>query len=438
MFSKLFEEKDFDLIGNSMIDFAKELFPLNRSLAGPDIKYSLKKFIDKNKDFKALNFATGEKVFDWEIPEEWIIRDAYLEHESGQRFAEFKKNNLHIMGYSIPVNEIISKNELLNKIHTLSKHSDAIPYVTSYYKKDWAFCLSHQELKALPEGKYKVFIDSEHIKGELRLIEAIIPGKSKKEIFFSSYLCHPSMANNELSGPILLNEILNLVKNIKERHYTYRFVILPETIGSIAYLSRRLNILKEQMICGFNLSCVGDERSYSHVKSRLGNNLADQAIKSALIGFENVFEYSFLERGSDERQYCAPGIDLPLCTFCRTKFARYPEYHTSKDNFSVVTSNGLRDSFKVMKNIIEAFEIGLFPNIEVLGEPQLGKRNLYPNTSKRYQRPDDVKRRMDTLAYCDSNHSLFDISKIINCNLAEVLKEIYVLKENKIIKTYHV
>ena len=157
---------------------------------------------------------------------------------------------------------------------------------------------------------------------------------------------------------------------------------MPETIGSIAYLSRRLNILKEQMICGFNLSCVGDERSYSHVKSRLGNNLADQAIKSALIGFENVFEYSFLERGSDERQYCAPGIDLPLCTFCRTKFARYPEYHTSKDNFSVVTSNGLRDSFKVMKNIIEAFEIGLFPNIEVLGEPQLGKRNLYPNTSK--------------------------------------------------------
>ena len=189
------------------------------------------------------------------------------------------------------------------------------------------------------------------------------------------------------------------------------------------------------MICGFNLTCVGDERSYSHIKSRLGNTLADKALTSSLLSLENVNEYSFLERGSDERQYCAPGIDLPLCTFCRSMFGTYSEYHTSEDNFNVVTAKGLKDSFKIIKNIIDAFEIGIFPKIDVLGEPQLGKRNLYPNTSNFFEGRHPAKTRMDIIAYCDSIHNIFEIAKLININLSEVVKEIYLLKKSKLIKT---
>ena len=277
------ENQNIDLVGERMLNFAKELYPFNRSIMGPDIRFSLKKFIDKNPEFNTLNFKSGEIVFDWEIPDEWIIKDAYLEHESVKKFAEFKVNNLHLMGYSQPVNQIMKKSELIKRIYTLPELPDAIPYITSYYKRNWGFSLSHNELLKLPEGNYKVFINSEFKKGNLSMIEAVIPGESQKEIFLSSYLCHPSMANNELSGPVLLNEILNFVKNINNRKYTYRFLILPETIGPIAYLSRKLSHLKKFMLCGFNLTCVGDDRSFSHVSSRNGNNLADNALRAALI-----------------------------------------------------------------------------------------------------------------------------------------------------------
>ncbi len=415
---------NFNKEGERMLNLAKELYPFNRSLMGPDIRYSMQKFINLNSDFKEIKFFTGEKVFDWEIPEEWIIRNAYIEHESGKRFAEFKKCNLHLMGYSTSVNKIIPKSDLIKRISTIPDLPLAIPYVTSYYKKNWGFCLSHNQFLELPEGNYKVFIDSEHKKGELNIIEAVIPGKFKKEIFFSSYLCHPSMANNELSGPVLLNEILNYVKNLKKRKYTYRFVILPETLGSISYLSRRYETLKEVMLCGFNLSCVGDNRSYSHISSRYGNNLADEALEAAFIGLKNAIKYSFLDRGSDERQYCAPGIDLPVCTFCRTKFGSFPEYHTSEDNFNVVTSDGLKGSFEVIKNIIDAFEIGLYPRIKVLGEPQLSKRNLYPTISNYHNQTNPAKTRMNIIAYCDSKSSIFEIAKKTNTSLLKVLSEI--------------
>ena len=213
-----FQFQNYKSIGKKMISLAKDLFPLNRSILGPDIRLSLRKFVALNPEFITLSFPTGEKVFDWEIPQEWVIREAYIEHETGRRFAEFKVNNLHLVGYSRAVNEVIPKNELIKNIHTLPENPDAIPYVTSYYNKDWGFCLSHNDYLCLPEGNYKVFIDSEFIDGEMNMIEAVIPGKSKKEIFFSTYLCHPSMANNELSGPVLLNEILTFIKKLKNRY----------------------------------------------------------------------------------------------------------------------------------------------------------------------------------------------------------------------------
>ncbi len=420
--------------GERMIKFAKKLFPLNRSICGPDIRKSFDFFQNNHKEFKRISFKSGEKVFDWIIPNEWIIHNGYIEHESGKRFADFKKNNLHIVGYSIPVELNMDKESLLKKIHTLEDQKDSIPYVTSYYSKDWGFCLDKKTFDKLPDGQYKVKIKSEFHKGTLDLIEAKIIGKQNKEIFFSSYLCHPSMANNELSGPVLIDELLSYVKKqYPNPKYTYRFVLLPETIGSIAYLSRKKDDLKRNMVCGYNLSCVGDERNYSIIKSRYGDNLADRSLKSVLVNKKNFKEYSYLDRGSDERQYCSPGIDLPLCTFCRSKFGEYPEYHNSSDNFKLVTSKGLQDSFEVFKTIIDAFEIGIYPKVSNFCEPQLGKRGLYPNISKLHKGVHPARKRMNILAYCDGKNTIFDISKILSIEVEEVLNEIKILKKNNII-----
>ncbi|WP_320664854.1 DUF4910 domain-containing protein [Prochlorococcus sp. MIT 1223] len=423
--------------GERMVKLAKSLYPKNRSIMGPDIRSSFNYFLQEHIEFKPIKFNTGDKVFDWEVPEEWIVRDAYIEHESGKRFAEFKKNNLHLVGYSVAVEDFIKKEELLSKLHSIPDLPTAIPYVTSYYEKNWGFCLSHDQLSNLPEGNFKVLIDSEHKSGELWVIEAVVPGESSQEIFFSSYLCHPSMANNELSGPVLLNELINYVKGLKNRYYSYRFVLLPETIGSIAYLSKRLTDLKENMLCGYNLTCVGDERAYSHVQSRLGNNLADQALRASLKNLDNVKEYTYLDRGSDERQYCAPGIDLPLCTFCRSKFGKYPEYHTNKDDFNVVTEKGLIGSFKVMKSIINSFELGIYPKVKVLGEPQLGKRNLYPNISNMHKDLHPVIAMKNVFTYCDSSHNIFEISEKVNMNLNNVLENLKVLNHHKLVEFNH-
>ena len=419
--------------GEEMLNLAKKLFPLYRTLMGPDIRKSYEFFTNTHPEFKELSFNTNKKVFDWEIPEEWIINEAYIEHESGKKFANFSENNLHIMGYSVSVNKELSKEELLSHIHIHPTDPKAIPYVTSYYKKDWAFCLSKEQLNSLPEGNYRAYIDSNHKKGKLTLQEAFIKGDSEKEIFFSSYLCHPSMANNELSGPVLINQLMKYIKSLKNRKFSYRFVLLPETLGSISYLSLKKDLLKKNLYCGFNLTCVGDEKNFSHISSRKGNNIADQALTSALLELSNFKQYSFWDAGSDERQYCAPGIDLPLCTFCKSKFGEYDEYHTSKDDFKIVTKQGLAQSYKVMKTIIKSLELGVYPKINVFCEPQLGKRNLYPNTSKLYKEEHPAKLRMNIIAQCDGTNTIFSIANNLNKNLIKIYDEISILYKNNLI-----
>ena len=241
------------------------------------------------------------------------------------------------------------------------------------------------------------------------------------------------MANNELSGPVLLNAILLYLKNnFKNLKYTYRFVLLPETIGSIAYISKRLKLLKENIISGYVLTCVGDERCYSMVKTPNENTLADFSLSSALIGIDKVKKYSFLHRGSDERQYCAPGVDLPVSSFLRSK--TFPEYHTSKDDFSLVTEKGLNDSFKVMKNIIDTFETGLYPKFKNFCEPQLGKRNLYTvKFSKKKTYAEELYIRKNLLAYSDGKRSIFEISNILQVPLRHLLEQYKILKKSNVI-----
>ena len=291
----------------------------------------------------------------------------------------------------------------------------------------------------MPNGTYRVLIDSDLRNGSMEIMHAILKGRKKKEIFFSGYVCHPSMANNELSGPVLLNAIMKYVKEFYPKpNYTYRFVLHPETIGSIAYLSKFKNILQKNVISGFNLSCVGDNRAYSLIHSPSMNNLAEQALKSALIGKKNVKHYSFLDRGSDERQYCSAKINLPFCGFSRSK--NYPEYHTDKDDFKVVTEEGLQGSFEVMKNIIDAFESSAYPRSKIYCEPNLSKRNLYPTTSHKGNYLSDIGKniteeinlRSNLIAYADGKRSIFEISNLLNINLKKVFNEYKVLKENKI------
>ena len=417
-----------------MIKWAKDLFPLCRSLTGEGNRKTIKYFTKLNPEFKILKFKSGQKVFDWNIPDEWNVKDAYIQHESGKKYAAFKKNNLHLVGYSIAVNKTIIKAELLKKIFTEKNQPDAIPYVTSYYNRDWGFCMSENEKKKLPEGNYKVFINTGFKKGNLEIAEASFRGKKKQEIFFSSYICHPSMANNELSGPVLMNAIMLYLKRTYRRPlFSYRFVLLPETIGSIAYISRQKSLLKKNVISGFVLSCVGDERAYSVVHTPHNNTLADESLSSALLGLKNVKEYHFIERGSDERQYCAPGIELPVCGFARSK--DYPEYHTNKDDFKVVTEKGLQDSFIVVKTIIDAFELGLYPHTRVLCEPNLGKRNLYPQISKKENYKDeDIKVRTDLIAYANGKNNIFYISNLLNVPLSKICKEYSLLKSKKVLK----
>ena len=423
-------------MSQSMYEIIKHLFPICRSITGPGIQKSLLYFEKLVPNFKRIKFKSGSKVFDWKIPKEWHVKNGYISGLNKKKYAEFKKNNLHLLNFSRPIKKRVSRKELFKHLYTLKKQPNSIPYVTSYYKKNWGFCMTENQKKKLREKFYDVLIDSKFKSGNLHLSHAVFKGKSKKEIFFSSYLCHPSMANNELSGPAVLIKLAEYIKNKKKLNFTYRFVLLPETIGSICYINKFKETLKKNMICGFNLSCVGDDKAYSHIESRSGNTLADISLEEALKGKKNVKRYSFLRRGSDERQYCSPGVDLPVCGFSRSKYGEFPEYHTSKDNLNFISKNGLKNSFEVMRSIIDTFEKNYywnsFPKSNILCEPNLGKRNLYPTVSQK-KNYGNLNLRMDLIAYSDGKKNLIEISRIIKQPLNKIFSELKLLKKNKII-----
>ena len=422
--------KLINFYGKMMIDMAKELYPINRSITGEGLRKTLG-LIKKKVPLKTKFFKSGKKVFDWTIPKEWHIKSAYiLDLKNKKKYANFDKNNLHIVGYSQPINKIVSINQLKKHIHIDKKNKTAIPYVTSYYKKTWGFCLSQNELKNIRNQKYRVVIDSYFKNGVMNYGELLLKGKLKKEILFSTYICHPSMANNELSGPVINTALINYVNNLKNKKYSYRFIFVPETIGSIAYINKNLKKLKSKMLAGFIIHCAGDDRKYSFVQTPQQNTFAETVIKSSFIGLKKQKIYEFKDRSSDERQYCSPKVDLPLVAFSRSK--EFPEYHTNKDNFDLVTEKGLEGSLEIFKNIISAFETNLCPKTNFICEPNLGKRNLYPTISKKGNY-DNIRTRMHLIANSDGKNNIFEISLRIGKKLKEVIEELKVLKNNKII-----
>ena len=400
-------------VGVRMYELAEELFPICRSITGEGIRYTLNRLKKEVPQIVLHEIPTGTKVFDWVVPKEWEISEAYIEDMKGNRIVDFQKNNLHVVGYSIPIDAIVSGDELQAHLYSLPEHPDWIPYVTSYYKERWGFCVTENSRKKLTDNQYHVVIKSKLFDGSLTYAELLIPGQVSDEIFFSTYACHPSMANNELSGPVVQIELAKLLMSRKNK-YSYRLIWIPETLGSITYLSKNLDYMKEHIIAGYNITCVGDDRAVSYIQSRKGNTIADRAAKNVLKYIApDYMEYSYLNRGSDERQYNAPGIDLPVCSICRTKFHEYPEYHTSADDLKLISPKGLEKSYYIYKEIIEALEVNEIYRINCLCEPQLGPRGLYPTEC--FNRSSiAVKDMMDFIAYADGTMDLIEISDKIN------------------------
>lgn len=424
-------------LGVDMHNLCEKLFPICRSITGDGFRESLS--ILKNQldlqDLEIFEVPTGTKCFDWEVPKEWNIKDAYVIAPDGTKICDFKASNLHVVGYSTPVNKEVSLEELQQHLYSLPEQPEAIPYITSYYKERWGFCLSQKDRDELVSGQYKVYIDSELKDGSLTYGELIIPGKSEQEIFISTYLCHPSMANNELSGPVVTSFLAKWLLNLKSRKYTYRIIIIPETIGSITYLSRNYKTMKDNVVAGFNVSCIGDDRAYSYLPSKEGDTLADTVATHVLKHSHPEFiRYSFLDRQSDERQYCSSGIDLPVCSIMRSKYGCYPEYHTSLDNLELVTPSGLLGGYEVLKKIFESLEMNETLCTTVLCEPQLGKRGLYPTISTKESNA-IVKDMMNFLAYCDGSKTNLEIAEKINAPIWTLESTIEKLKDASLLKT---
>lgn len=418
-------------LGDEMHALATRLWPINRSLTGDGFRQSLKILAEEIPEIKVFEVPSGTKVYDWEVPEEWVIREAYILSPTGEKLCDFSINNLHLVNYSVGVDLELTLEELLPHLHSLPDQPNAIPYLTSYYKKSWGFCISDIEKKKLLPGVYQVHIDALHFDGFLTYGELILPGNSQKEVLLSTYLCHPSMANNELSGPVVTTFLAKFIKNLVGREYSYRILFLPETIGSLTYLSKNLTHLKQNVIAGFTITCIGDDRAYSFLPSRNGSTLADNVARKALadLGIDFV-TYSWTHRGSDERQYCSPGIDLPVASIMRTKYGEYPEYHTSLDNLTdVVTADGLLGGYQVLQKCIEILESEKVPLATILGEPHLTKHELYPTLSTKNQK-EFVRNVIDILTWADGTKLLSDIAKEMGIDFVDAY-ELFLLLEKK-------
>ena len=428
------------MIGNKIHNLAKELWPINRSIAGNGNRKTLKILKKINKKLKIIEFKSNKKVFDWTIPKEWDVKEAWIKDMNNKKIIDFKNNNLHLVNYSQPINKKITLKDLRNKIYTLKDKPKAIPYVTSYYEKNWGFCVDYNSFKKIQDSHYLVKIDSKFKSGNMSIGEILIKGKSKKEILITTYICHPSLANNEISGPCLSIFLSNWILK-KKRQYTYRFIFAPETIGAISYINKNITKLKKNVIAGLVITCVGDERNFSFLPSKNGDGILDKIIRNVLITKNIKYkEFNWLKRGSDERQYCWPNTDISMSSIMRSKYHEYPEYHTSLDDLkNVVTPKGFEGSFKLYKNIITSLEREKFPTSTTFCEPMLSKYDLYPtvnfnnnkNKMKIYS-----KKILNILSYSDGKHSIKEISNKCKIKIENCKKMIVKLEKLKLLVCY--
>jgi aminopeptidase-like protein len=416
------------MMGPEMYNWASELFPLNRSLTGQGVRETLNFIIKHLPDLNVVEIPTGTVAFDWKVPKEWRISEGWIADLNGNKLIDFRNNNLHIMGYSVPVNKLVERDELESHLFSIPSQPDAIPYITSYYKEDFGFCLTQNQRDSLGKGPFHIYIDSKLFDGSMTYGELLIPGKSSETILFSTYICHPSLANNELSGPVVAIALAKYIQSLESRKYSYKFIFTVETIGSIYLISKYLEEFKKNLKAGWILTCIGDNRTYSYVPTRNGNTITDRISRLVLKDLEvNYTEYSWLQRGSDERQYNSPGVDLPVGSLMRSKYGEYPEYHTSLDNLEVISPEGLQGGFEMMKNVVNILEMNRVYKINTKCEPQLGRRDLYPNTSTKTSGA-FVQDLMNVISYLDGEIDLIEISNNCKISFEKVLKIVDQLK----------
>lgn len=418
-----------------------ELFPICRSISGPGLRKSLDIF-SRFMPLEIEGVQSGSQVYDWVVPQEWSIDTAALTGPDGELICSLDQSNLHVVNYSIGVDATLSLSELKPHLHGIPSSPSLTPYVTSYYKDTWGFCLPQQIIDTLPDGNYHAKIKSKKYDGSVEFGTAFLSGDTKREVLLSSYLCHPSMANNELSGPLVLLGLYDRIARWKTRRFSYRFVLVPETIGSICLLSRYGEHFKKFVDAGLVLTCLGGpNKSLTYKTTRDTNTIMDQ------LAFSQGYDIRPFTPvgGSDERQYCSPGFNLPMGQMARTVYGQYKEYHTSGDNKDFMTVSAIVEAVDNLENFLLTHEYaGVFENLSPHGEPQLGKRGLYPNMNSptKWTLSSDstldgrkaLERILYILNYSDGTNSMIEIANKIGCDIPSLIPMIKRLEEAGLLK----
>jgi aminopeptidase-like protein len=417
------------------------LWPLCRSITGNGNRETLK-ILSEIIPLDIKEIPCGTPCFDWTVPPEWNVRQAWIKDSRGEIIVNFADNNLHLLGYSEPFSGKLSFEELKKHLYTLPEQPDLIPYLTSYYQCRWGFCMRHSDFEKLNRDEvYEVFIDSSlNEQGSMTIAEAKIKGRTENEVLFSTYFCHPSLANNELSGPLVSAMIYKQLATIPNLKYTYRFVFIPETIGCICFLSQQGEHLKKYLKAGFVVTCIGDKGPFTYKKSRIGNALPDRIVELLLEQTEATYNIvDFFPSGSDERQYCSPGFNLPVGSLMRTMYTKYPEYHTSGDNKEFISFEAMEASVNKYLDVINMLEHNdYYINTMPYCEPQLGKRGLYPTLGSQKTAQDFVSAMMWILNLSDGEHDLIDISRQSKIPFKALLPVVKALIDNGILKSNNI
>lgn len=422
-----------DDVGTEILALAARIFPICRSITGDGVRQTLRE-VAAHIDLDIHEVASGTPVLDWTIPREWNIRDAWIKNARGEKVVDFKRSNLHVMSYSVPVRQRMSLAELKKHIYTLPHQPDLIPYRTSYYAENWAFCMPHRQFEALPDETYEVLIDSSLEDGHLTYGEYLHKGETEDEFLLSAHVCHPSLANDNCSGIALLTHLAKRLSGLRTR-YSYRFLFAPGTIGAITWLARnedRAHRIKHGLV----VSMLGDRGGPTFKKSRRGNAEIDRAMAHALAhsGLSPVIE-DFSPYGYDERQYCSPGFNLPVAMFSRSKFGAIPEYHTSADNLDFIRADALAESYRLINETIGAIEAnGTFLNTHPKGEPQLGKRGLYGAIGGDKDAAAANMAMLWILNQSDGTNSLLDIAERAKLPFAVIQRTAKLLSDHGLLK----
>jgi aminopeptidase-like protein len=424
---------DFNEMGQKIYELIEILYPICRSITGNGVRETLK-IIKTHIPIEIHEIPSGTEVFDWTVPKEWNIKDAYIKNSKGEKVVDFNESNLHLVNYSSPLHRKLSLEELKPHLFSLPEYPDWIPYLTSYYNENWGFCLKHKQLQELEDDSYEIFIDSTLEDGSLTYGELYLKGKTDEEILFTSYICHPSLCNDNLSGPVLLTFLAECLLNF-DLNYSYRFLFVPETIGAITWLSINDEQVKN-IKYGLIATCLGDPGKSTYKKSRHDNSIIDKIVERVLEESSKPYELiGFFPTGSDDRQFSSPGFNLPIGSLMRTPYNRFPEYHTSGDDLNFVEPEFLADSFeKYIKTIYILENNAKFINLNPKCEPQLGKRGLYNKIGGQKKSETIILAIFWVLNFSDGENSLLDISIRSKLDFSVIKNAADILTKKNLIK----